>query len=231
MADKNMHLFVGQDGRFDAQLAKPNLDNHTQLDGNKVQKIAENLLSDQAISQGIKLEFDNIRYENACSGSTLGSGEIGTPYITGTTLEFRQVISGFKTINGDAGVVRVSVDNDGKITHIHNSTKEVVGLSSRSKSSPNTAPKDPNGVETRGDLGVDIEAEFLKQLAKITQTNSNGNGTRSLETPPTVSSIKQSEVGYDVSNNYGKLVARRTYELDMGNNFKKMYKVQVPLFE
>ncbi len=238
MNNKDMHLFVCKDGRFDAQLAKPNHDNEKQIDSNKAQKIAENLLSDHDLHQGVKLELDNIRYENACNGSTVGSGKIANPYVIGTTFEFRQVINGFKTVNEDAGVVRVSIDNDGQITHLHNSTREVVDLSNRPKSAPKATPKSPTDPTSRSveDTSMDIEAAFAHELARFVHAGSNGNGngnggTRAVDSQPVVASIKQSEVGYDVSKNHGKLVARRTYELDMGSNCQKLYKVQVPLFD
>ena len=83
---------------------------------------------------------------------------------------------------------------------------------------------------------MDIEAAFAHELARFVHAGSNGNGngnggTRAVDSQPVVASIKQSEVGYDVSKNHGKLVARRTYELDMGSNCQKLYKVQVPLFD
>lgn len=231
--DNNSNLFVGKDGRFDARLANPNTENQVQIDTNKAQKIAEKVLSNHNLNQGVVLKLDNIRYENACTGNTVGSGEIGKAHVIGTTFEFRQFIDGKKVINADNGVVRVSIDNDGTITDIHNSTREVIDLSSKPRMSVNKEPKAPNQEAIKGtNAGTDdLEAAFKVQLDRFVKAKTNTNGTKSAETKTSTTNIKQSEIGYDLSKDYGKVVARRTYEVDMGDNFQKLYKVQVPILD
>ncbi len=230
LKDKNTNLFVGKDGRFDAKLATPNTENHNQIDTKKAQKIAENILSNHNLNQGVTLQLDNIRYENACTGNTVGSGEIGKPHVIGTTFEFRQIINGMKAINADNGVVRISIDNDGTITHIHNSTREVIDLSNKPRMSPNKEPKEPNQTDYKGIItpSGDFEAAFNAQLDRFVKSGAKSDGTKSATNP---TSIKQSEIGYDLSKDYGKVVARRTYEIDMGDNCQKLYKVQVPILD
>ncbi len=231
LRDKHSNLFVGKDGRFDARLAKPNTENQNQIDTKKAQKIAEEILSNHNLNQGVTLKLDNIRYENACTGNTVGSGEIGKAHIIGTTFEFRQFIDGKKVINGDNGVVRVSVDNDGTITDIHNSTREVIDLSTKPRMSVNKEPKEPNQTESKGYKAAtdDLEAAFNVQLERFVKTKTNG--MKSSDNKALKTNIKQSEIGYDVSKDYGKVVARRIYEVDMGDNFQKLYKVQVPIID
>ncbi len=233
LREKDSDIFVGKDGRFDAKLAKPNTENHVQIDADKAQKIAENVLSNHNLNQGVELKLDNIRYENACTGNTVGSGEIGKPHVIGTTFEFRQIIDGKKVINGDNGVVRISIDNDGTITDIHNSTREVIDLSSKPRMSVNKEPKDPNqgNYKESAIKADDLEAAFNAQLDRFVKAKTNTNGTKSADSKTLTTHIKQSEIGYDLSKDYGKVVARRTYEVDMGNNFQKLYKVQVPILD
>lgn len=224
LKEKGLHILVGADGRFDAQLASANFENTRQLDPEKARNIAENLLSDPAVGQGAKLVYAGAIVRQGQGGSAAGSGKLDPAAVVETIVEFRQEIDGLRTVSNGSGVVRVGVDNDGKITSVHHSARPVLDLTSRARS---FAPAPGARSEARAVSAADIEQAFAAQLSQIRP----GAATTRARATQTGAGLLQSEIGYDIFGDRGQVVARRTYELDMGKGFKKLYKLQVPIID
>lgn len=223
-------LFVGKDGRFEATLAPVNHENKKQIDAKKAQKIAEALISDRGLNKGMNLQLAQVRHTYTGGGTAAGSGKIQEPYVTDTTFEFRQTIDGIPVISPDAGALRVTVDNDGKVTQVQHSLRAVAGMSENPKFTGKTPP-DPANPGAKSAIMVDrseesLEAAFGAALGRITSPM-NGTARSALNSAEIVSA----EIGYDAAKGHAGLVANRTYELDLGNGLKKRYQLQVPIFE
>lgn len=217
-----------KDNRFDAVLAKPNYENKSQISTAQVQGIAERLLQDHNLTKNMDLELFDVRYGFTAGGSPNGSGSLDEPYITDTTLEFRQMVNGLPAISPDAGILRITVDNDGKVTNVRNSLRPIARMSDKPKSM-SLAPPDSSSRSVTNPANPpsmqDLEMAFE---AKLNQLQSGNEKTRSVSS---TAQITSTEIGYDFSKSHGSIVASRLYELDMGEGFKKLYKVNVPIFE
>jgi hypothetical protein len=225
LTQKDLTLMVGNDGQFEAHLAKTNRDNMTQIESKKAQSIAEKLLGDHNLNRNVELKLTSVRYATAAGASSAGSGKKVDAHVVETDFEFRQVINGMPTINADSGFVRISVDNDGKVTKIQNTTKGILDLSPKSKTSaPDPANKaaHTSGLRLESDINKVQQAELMKILSQNNGTAKTIAGTQQ---------IIADEVGYDVSKNYGKIVAQKTVELDMGKDLKKRYILNASIFE
>ena len=82
----------------------------------------------------------------ACSGSPKGSGKIDDVKTVETIVDFRQYINGAPVINAGSGKVRVTLDNDGKITNLSVAVKPVKGFKVTLEGKKQ--PKDPNLPKT-----------------------------------------------------------------------------------
>ncbi len=224
LREKGLQITVGPDGRYDAQLAAVNFTNTRQLDPGKARNIAENLLGDTTIGQNANLMYANTIFRNSQGGSYAGSGKLDEAKVVETIVEFRQQIDGLQTVSNGSGVVRVGVDNDGKITSIHHSARPVLDLSSKARS---FAPAPGTNAVSRPATAAELEQAFAEKMAQIRPGSTAVQG-RSTEKSPV---LLQSEIGYDFFGDRGQVVARRTYELDMGQGYKKLYKLQVPLLD
>lgn len=78
-----------------------------------------------------------------------------------TTFQFRQTVNGLPAITPGAGQVRLTVDNDGTITRLHNSTRQVDRLSERPKSTTATPGAEAPLAQPRGN------AENIERLLAV----------------------------------------------------------------
>ncbi|MEQ1746362.1 MAG: DUF6345 domain-containing protein [Saprospiraceae bacterium] len=224
LKEKGLQITVGSDGRYDAQLAAINFANTRQLDPGKARAIAENLISDPTVGQNTNLVYASTILRNSQGGSSAGSGKLDDAKVVETIVEFRQEIDGLQTVSNGSGVVRVGVDNDGKVTSVHHSARPVLDLSAKARS---FAPAPGTNTASRPATAAELEQAFAEKLAQI-RPGGSATQSRSAENNDV---LLQSEIGYDFFGNRGQVVARRTYELDMGQGFKKLYKLQVPLLD
>lgn len=222
-------LHVNKAGHFDASLAKINFGNNKQLDTKKAQGIAEKLIKERGLDKIAEVELANIRYGYTQGGSPANSGKLEAAHVTDTTFEFRQTINGLPVISSDAGVLRVTVDNDGKVTDVHSSVRAVAKLSAKPKFSGKTPP-DPSDPAARGAESVLTEAGLDQAFEALLSglTNKMGGNIRG---GAKAAEMVSSEIGYDATAAHGGVVAQREYELDLGNGLKKRYQLQVPIFK
>jgi hypothetical protein len=220
-------LHVNKVGHFDAAFGPINFANNKQIDEKKALGVAEKLITTRGLDKIANVELANVRHGYTQGGSAAGS--IDEAHITDTTFEFRQVINGVRVISPDAGVLRITVDNDGKVTNVHSSVRPVAKTSAKPKFTGKTPP-DPSDPRARAGEAVLTEAGLDNAFNALLQgmTNKAGGNLRSAAKSAEMIS---SEIGYDATANHGGIVAQREYELDLGNGLKKRYQLQVPIFQ
>ena len=231
------------DGSHEVQLAAPNLSNREQISLNKAKGTAENSIGRFGVNQDHELTFDRVRLSYEAGGSAEAkdrSEAIEGPYVTETTVQFRQLINGLPVITPGVGQVAVSVDNDGSITSVNSSTRQVARLSDRPK---NTTPvPKANGGRSGGDLseagGSPLaeprarEAEGIDQLLAVEWQKRLTSWVIGGKMPLQYSTVPGStEVGYDVKGNHARLAASKLIEVDFGRGLRKQYRVVAPILE
>ena len=169
--------------------------------------IAQKALNDLNLTSRQQLSVDTYRVGYTCGGTQEGSGKMDKEYATDITVLFRPVIEGVSNVNHDHGNFSVTVDNDGSITTIRDTTRPVENIrEAKLYNGPRTTK--PN---------TDVE-KMLKTAAKGRYGKS-----RITLLSDTV------RVGYDYSGKSGNLVAQGTFEADFGQNIRKQFIIRVPI--
>lgn len=211
MSSKDVQVNVNAEGALNLHFGKANASNTLLLDENKAIKIAQRLINDLDLNTGIELKLGNIRHRFTCGGTLKGSGVLETPSAIETIVQFRQSHEGVESVNSDHGLIAVSIDNDGRIVNVYDSTKSVLGEVDK-RTSNTSSPRDP-----KGSSDANIDQQFKKKIYRIA---AGGEGK---------SSVLRAAVGYDFSSKLGAVVHQKDVEVDFGKNLKKRYKVRVPL--
>lgn len=225
MKGKNKQITLDAEGRLTAVLAPTNQQNTRAISRNKAVELAEQFISASSFrSKDIELELDSARVGMAQGGTSEGSGTINKAYASDITLVYRQTVEGVPSINASHGLVAITVDNDGTITHVHNSTRPVTGVSDRAR----MQVSDPNGKAKPKPLVTDElhrNQEFSRQLTQLT-----GVDIKVSRAGAPQNDVVHSAIGYDFADAYGKLVEEREYEVPLGEGVAKRYKLRVPIF-
>ncbi len=222
------------DGSYSVQLASPNLDNQYAPSAATVRGAADRLIDRLSLRGDAQLVLDRIILAEAAGGTNKGSGEVAGTRTTETNVQYRQTIDGIPVISPGAGTLRVAVDNDGNATRVEASLREVRELSARGRRTPMQQPE-PEGragishaqedaPEKRGPHETALNEAIGAQLRSIV-AKSKGPGPVGFATVP-----GSTEIGYDIKGDTAVLVATRTIEVDFGSGYKKMYRVEAPLF-
>jgi hypothetical protein len=196
-------------GHLDVKLAEPNHANTKQLDEQKALSIAEQHIQELNLHAGEKYAFDVVRLTKTAGGSP--KNKETHAIVTDTTVQYRQVINGIPSVNSDAGLIRVTIDNDGTVTRLHSSVKKVASLSSNPKSMT------MNPTENTGSIAISAQAmedAFSSQMANYKNAK-----------------LLEEETGYDVANTHGRIITQRVYEVTFEHNLKKLVKLTVSRFE
>jgi len=201
-------------GNLNVKLAEVNYNNNSQLPESEALKIAEKEIARHQLHAGEKYELDVIRLSKTAGSATGPSAVADHEHVTDTTVQFRQVINGIPSVNADAGLIRVTIDNDGTVTHLHSSVKRIAKLQSHPKSA-SIDPKNERSTSLAKDNEL-VEKEFNEQLAAYKEV-------RQLE--------DSEEIGYDVAHTHGRIVKQRVYEVTMEHGLKKLVKIIVPIYE
>src|SRR5262245_23648876 len=101
--------------------------------------IAREAVGRYGLDREATLVFDRVQLALEGGGSNQGSGQRDGPFVTGTTVQFRQMINGLPVVTPGAGSVRISVDNDGTVTELHTSTRPIERMIDRPRN-PLAAP-------------------------------------------------------------------------------------------
>jgi hypothetical protein len=176
----------------------------------KAIKAAQKVISDLDLGKGIELKLGNLRHRLTCGGTLAGTGTLEKPSALETIVQFRQCYKGVESVNSDHGLIAISVDNDGRVVNVYDSTKTVLGESENSLANT-LAPRDP-----KGSAKTKTAAIFQKKMRKI---NSEATGKPS---------VVREVVGYDFAGNLATVVHQKDVELSFGKNLKKRYKIRVP---
>lgn len=225
MKGKDKQVTLDAEGRLTAVLAPANHQNTRAIDRAKAVDVAEKLITACNFrSKEIELELDSARIGMAQGGTPNGSGTINEAYASDITLVYRQTVKGVRSVNASHGLVAITVDNDGIITQVHNSTRPVIGLSDRAR----MQVSDPEGKAKPKPLVPDElqrNQAFSRRLNELT----------GVEIPVSRSSaplngLVHSAIGYDFADAYGKLVDDREYDVPLGEGVAKRYKLRVPIF-
>ena len=200
-------VVVRPDGVRDFLLRSANLENRQAIATDKAQQIAEAAV--RSLNLDLTLTGDRLRVGYTAGGTAAGSGQFDKGYATDVAVLFRPVINGLSNVNSDHGNLTVTVDNDGQVTSIRDTTRPVADVRDIA------AYDGPKASRQRA--GASIE--------KLLQAGIKGQYGRAKTTllPDSVS------VGYDFSGKTGNVVAQGTFEIDFGRNMRKLAQVRVPV--
>lgn len=217
-------LSVAPDGRYELSLGEPDGSNAEPLSTEEAKRRATEVIGEHGLDRDVEIDFDSVRRTVAAGGAS-DSEERDGPRVLETTVQFRQQINGLPVVSQDAGDVRVTLDNGGRLTRIENTTRRVQQLSDRPKAAVAAPGSDSNGVRPRGD--GDPES-----LLSEAWRNHRARAAQQAETAERAEPVADTtEVGYDLRGNEGRLVARREIEVDFGDGIRKRYEVIAPIVE
>lgn len=201
---------------------EPNAENYEALSTEDAKSRAAELIGEHGLDADVDIDFDVVRRTMVAGGAPEGD-ERSEPRVLETTVQFRQVINGLTVVSQDAGDVRITLDNDGKLVRIENTTRNVQDLTDRAKLA---VPGPDTGYEGLQALGDGDPEKLLAQAW-------GNHRARAAQDPATADQAEvvpgTTEVGYHFDGNEGRLVARREVEVDFGNGIRKRYEVIAPI--
>jgi len=210
VSSKDIQATVNDQGALNVYFGKANAENTTQLKEDKAVKIAQRFIKDLDLGRGIEMTLGNTRQKFTCGGSTQGSGKLDKESVLETIIQFRQTHNDVQSVNSDHGLIAVTIDNDGRVVNLYDSTKLVVGEIARTART--SSPPDP-----KKSAGPNIERHFKDKIDRLKGEN-QGKST-----------VIREVVGYDLSSSVGSVVRQKDVEIDFGKEVKKRFKVRVQL--
>jgi len=229
-ADGDVRVAIDRNGTVSVRLAQPNHANRSQLPLQQARSIAEDAVRRYGLSQDANLTFDRVRIEAEAGGTDQGSGQREGPFVTQTTIQYRQVINELPVLTPDAGVVRVTVDNDGKVTAVETAVRSIDRLSDQA--SGILAPPPPGretGTSANGQPRATDEAGYRQLLAQEWGKQLAARAVRG-KMPLGYTVVPTStEVGYAIRGNTAVVAARQAIEVDFGNGIYKRYWIETDL--
>ncbi len=211
-------LSVSRDGRYEVTLGVPTADNPEPLAVAEAKRRAAQALVEHGLDGDVDVEFDVIRRLMA-GGASADNGGAGDPRVLETTVQFRQIINGLPVVSQDAGDVRITMDNDGRVTRIEDTARRVTQLTDR----PTMRVQAPGAP---ADGAPPDDPERLLGEAWRTHRARAAQGETADRVEPVADTT---EVGYHVRGNEARLVARREVEVDFGDGIHKRYEVLAPI--
>lgn len=140
-----------------------------------------------------------------------------------TIVQYRQFINGIPIISSEAGLVRVSVGNDGVVTKIQSSTRAVVNLAD----SPGATTAEPglDGERAEPASGARHDALLATALGDhLRLALARGGHPLGYSVLPGTR-----EIGYHVHENTADLIAAQAVELEYENGYRSRIWVWTPL--
>ena len=229
--DGDRAFSLSADGSYSVRLAHPNLENHRPPSAASVRGVAERLVDRLSLRGDSQLVLDRVISAEAAGGTNQGSGEMAEHRTTETIVQYRQLIDGIPVISPGAGTLRVCVDNDGYVTRVDGSLREVRALSSSGRMMPPERPDATAGVP-HAEEGVpeprSSEETALAMATGVTLRSIVGRGKGA--GPVGFSVVPGStEIGYDLAGDTAELIATRSIEVDFGSGYKKLYRIDARL--
>ena len=217
--DGDAQLAVATDGSLDARFTQPNRENRTEIGAQRAVALAKEFVRELQLEQDVEVVLDRVRMA-ADAGGQRDSDRVDGPFVTETTVQFKQVIDGIPVIAPGVGEVRVSIDNDGHITSVHSSVRGVDRLHDLRPSAPGSPPAGPTGA---ADYEQKLANAFGRRLAAWALRGS---------IPLNFSVVPDStEIGYSIEGSEARLVAQRAIEVDFGQGLRKRYWITEPISE
>lgn len=239
LSDGGRRISIDQRGTYDVQISQPNLESSNELLLSATLLKANDIVHQFGLDRN-DITFDRVLHKYDCTGSLKGSGEIGTPRITETVVQFTQLIDGIPVIGPGEGKVAITFDNDANVTAVIDTTRRVdklVDAFSAPQEAEGAAPtpqangrngggyRSNGGLEARSAGSLDPQALLANAWQERLKTWVLGNGM-----PERYSVVPDSyEVGYVIRGNNALLVAREEVEVDCGGGFIKRFAVEAPL--
>ncbi|CAN5586975.1 DUF6345 domain-containing protein [soil metagenome] len=218
-------LSIAANGDLHISFAQPNLANRTPLETERAIDLARETIGRFGFDRDVELVFDQVRLEYEAGQSRDDREKREGPFLTGTSVQFKQVINGLPVTTPGTGQVMISLDNDGAVTDIRSSLREVAYLSERPRKNtgaPNEGvPSYPLATDEAG-----YERLLDRAWAKQSEIWASGPKPVGYATVP-----DSTEVGYEIDGNNAYIAARRQIEVDFGGGYKKRYWVTAPIFE
>lgn len=211
VSSKDVQATVNDQGALNVHFGKGNAENTNLLNQDKAVKLAEKVIKDLGLGKGIEMTLGNTRHKFTCGGTSAGSGKLEKEAVIETVIQFRQTHNDVQSVNSDHGLIAVSIDNDGRVLNIYDSTKLVVGEIDQ-RTTRTSSPADPKKA-----AGPDVERHFQKKIERL-KAEGEGKAT-----------VIREVVGYDLSSSVGTVVRQKDVEIDFGKEVKKRFKVRVQL--
>ena len=216
------------DGSYDIDLVRPNLENRSPLATRDALSIAAGVVRSHGLDTS-PLMLDRVLHKFDASGTERGGGDMQEPRVVETLVQFTQQVNGLPVLLPGSGGVAVTVDNDGNVTGIRNTTRAIAEVTDRplvaqagppDPARPTTTSPTPTSAGTPERLLADAFQEQLKQWII------GGRMPISFADVP-----GSAEIGYAIRDDEARLVARKEVEVDLGGGFLKRYAVEVPIGE
>lgn len=207
------------DGAYEIEYRQPNLENREPLKEEEAIRIAEGFIREDRLARDVDLEFDCIRY-GRIGGADAKREEMVEPFTYETTVEFTQIVNGIPVISQKRGRLRISMDNDGKVTRLQNHARRIQGLTRYAKGSF-PGPR----MELRMHE-LEVYRRLLQQgwQRRLRVREAMGKEPSEMRLIPGTG-----EIGYEVVGNEMALHARGLLEITMPGGFRKRYYVSHPI--
>jgi hypothetical protein len=225
--DKKKLITVTPEGFINVQFKNHNYENFSPISQRTAVAKAEEFVKSLNLKD-VELKATHTYNGYACSGTTKGSGRIDDTKTVETVIEFRQYINGVPVINAGSGKVRITIDNDGRITNANIAVKPVKGFESSLEGKKQ--PTDPSLTKAvKKDL---IESPELRNRAfnDILNNTRNEKANSAIFKEQKVDIIRD-KVGYDINGDYGSITAHREVEISYPDSLSKRLKLRLPIVE
>jgi hypothetical protein len=218
-----VHLTLGSDGSFRAQLRNPNRENRAALPKQRALRIAEDFARQVRLSDDVEVVFDQIRVSSEAGASDRGTGRVEGPYTSETMIQYRQIINGVPVITPGHGELHLTLDNDGQITSVQSSLRSIERVFRSGADGPPEPSATPRSSrpEPENDFEESLAAAWSRQLLGFA---AGGPIPASFSVVP-----GSTEVGYSFEGDRAILIAQRAIEVDCGRGLRKRYWVRAPL--
>lgn len=227
VAEGDRRIAIDHNGTYEAQLGQPNLESTNELQLSTAIQKAQDVASQFGLDRN-DITFDRVLHQYDCTGTAKGSGEIGSPRIIETVVQFTQLIDGIPVIGPGEGKVSVTLDNDQNVIAVLDSTRKVAKLV-EAFSAPPAGETPANGAATPATQSRLDQMNPEDMLAAAWQQRLK-NWAMSDRFPERYAVVPGSfEVGYVIRGNSAVLVAREEIEADCGGGFTKRFAVETPL--
>ncbi|MGV9868918.1 DUF6345 domain-containing protein [Rhodococcus koreensis] len=227
ISDGDRYVAVARNnGTYEAQLGAPNLESTNELGLSATIRKAQDVVHQFGLDRN-DIAFDRVLYKCDCAGTAKGGGQIGTPRVSETVVQFTQMIDGVPVIGPGEGKVSVTLDNDENVTAVLDRTRTVAKLM-EGFSAPSTFETSRDGASPPAPApSNETDPEALLSAAWQDRLKTWVLRGRLPERYAVVPG--SFEVGYVIRGNSAVLVAREEVEADCGGGFLKRFVVERPI--